>query len=773
MRTKIALAAFLLSLSVQAQQPAVPRMTYFNGTLKDAGGNPQTGALRMTFSLYENPEGGTALWSEAQDAQLDDQGRYTVLLGATEPAGMPLEVFASGKARWLGVEPQGGLPVPPRVLLVGVPYALKAADADTLGGLPPSAFLTAAAAMQPAAITAAAPVLQMAAAPGATCASITSGGTATANQVAKFTGNCIIEPSAISESGGKVGIGTAPPASATLAVKGATALSGALNLSATGSATASTGRSSYPMGFNASAYNSGTSAPVSEVFQWQVQPVGNDTAAASAAMSLLYGAGSTAPANTGFSIGSNGVVSFVSGQTFPGAGAGTITGITAGSGLSGGGTSGNVTLTNTGLLALYPAAGILSSGGNSPSISLNTSYTNTLYLQLTGGELTGNLGIGQATPYTQLHIRRDSSSLLGPSLLLMNGAGGSGAGGSVDFDGYDPGTSNPPAGRIQSIDDGHYSAHLTFQTKSPGGASNALQEHMRITDVGQVGIGTTSPSNQLEVWAQSYGRAIFANGYSSPAGSGRTGNHAILSYGGNGDPQDQYTAGGAAISAVGGVGPYADGPGGLFTGGYGVGGGDGIDAYYGSSGYAAVLTGNVEIVDGILSAPLKEFKIDHPQDPANKYLVHASIESSEMMNVYSGNVTTDAGGVAAIQLPDWFETLNTDFRYQLTVIGQFAQAIVSSEIQGNRFEIKTSAPNVKVSWQVSAVRQDPWAKAHPLVVEPEKEPRQRGFYLNPELYGAPEQKQIEWSRHPQIMKEVQEHRQAQAAHPATAPAGSN
>jgi hypothetical protein len=257
-------------------------MTYFNGTLKDAGGNPQTGAIRMTFSLYENPEGGTALWSEMQDAQLDDQGRYTVLLGGTQPAGMPLDVFASGKARWLGVEPQGDIPVPPRVLLVGVPYALKAADADTLGGLPPSAFLAAAAAMQPAGATAVAPALQTAAAPGAACGSITSDGTATANQVAKFTGNCVIEPSAISESGGKVGIGTAPPASATLAVKGATALSGALNLSATGAATASTGRSSYPIGFNASTFNSSTGSPVSQVFQWQAQPVGNDTAAASA-----------------------------------------------------------------------------------------------------------------------------------------------------------------------------------------------------------------------------------------------------------------------------------------------------------------------------------------------------------------------------------------------------------------------------------------------------------------------------------------------------------
>ena len=134
-----------------------------------------------------------------------------------------------------------------------------------------------------------------------------------------------------------------------------------------------------------------------------------------------------------------------------------------------------------------------------------------------------------------------------------------------------------------------------------------------------------------------------------------------------------------------------------------------------------------------------------------------------MMHVYSGNVTIDVGGVAAVRLPDWFETLDTDFCYQLTVIGQFAQVIVSSEIHGNRFEIKTSASNVKVSLQVSAVRQHPWAKVYPLVVEPEKEQRQRGFYLNPELYGAPEQKLIEWARHQQIMKEVQEHRQVQAA----------
>jgi hypothetical protein len=131
---------------------------------------------------------------------------------------------------------------------------------------------------------------------------------------------------------------------------------------------------------------------------------------------------------------------------------------------------------------------------------------------------------------------------------------------------------------------------------------------------------------------------------------------------------------------------------------------------------------------------------DHPLDPANKYLYHASVELSEMMNIYTGNITTDGQGEATVQLPEWFEDLNTNFRYQLTVIGQFAQAIVAREIQNHEFATRTSTPKVKVSWQATGVRQDAYAKAHPLVVEEEKEGRLRGFYIHPELYGAPEEK---------------------------------
>ena len=129
-----------------------------------------------------------------------------------------------------------------------------------------------------------------------------------------------------------------------------------------------------------------------------------------------------------------------------------------------------------------------------------------------------------------------------------------------------------------------------------------------------------------------------------------------------------------------------------------------------------------------------------------------------MMNIYTGNVITDAQGDATVSLPDWFEAENTDFRYQLTVVGQFAQAIVASEIANHRFQIKSSVPHVKVSWLLTGVRQDAYARAHPLIVEQEKEARLRGFYIHPELHGALPEKQLEWARHPELMKRIKDHR---------------
>ena len=177
---------------------------------------------------------------------------------------------------------------------------------------------------------------------------------------------------------------------------------------------------------------------------------------------------------------------------------------------------------------------------------------------------------------------------------------------------------------------------------------------------------------------------------------------------------------------------------------------------------AAVVHGNVVIV-GALIANLKLFRIDHPLDPANKYLNHSVVESSDMMNIYSGNVITDGNGDATVVFPEYFSTLNRDFRYQLTVIGQFAQAIVASEIARNRFGIKTDKPNVRVSWQVTGIRQDAYALANPIQVEQEKPAKERGSYTRPELFNQPEEKGLVWVDHPELMQELKAVRERRAS----------
>jgi len=138
--------------------------------------------------------------------------------------------------------------------------------------------------------------------------------------------------------------------------------------------------------------------------------------------------------------------------------------------------------------------------------------------------------------------------------------------------------------------------------------------------------------------------------------------------------------------------------------------------------------GNLNVA-GTLSKGAGSFKIDHPLDPENKFLYHSFVESPDMMNVYNGNVTTDGHGNASVSLPNYFEALNRDFRYQLTVIGQFAQAIVSQEIEGNAFKIRTDKPNVKVSWQVTGIRRDKFAEDNRIQVEVEKTRAEKGKCL--------------------------------------------
>ena len=181
---------------------------------------------------------------------------------------------------------------------------------------------------------------------------------------------------------------------------------------------------------------------------------------------------------------------------------------------------------------------------------------------------------------------------------------------------------------------------------------------------------------------------------------------------------------------------------------------DALYATTNGTGYAGWFYGDVN-VNGTLSKSSGSFMIDHPLDPENKYLYHSFVESPDMMNVYNGNITTNENGIAIVQLPDYFEVLNKDFRYQLTCFGVFSQAIVYEKINNNHFIIKTKKPNVEVSWQVTGIRQDPYANQNRIQVEVEKSAEEKGHYLHYKEYNQPIEKSIEVVKNPDLLEELE------------------
>lgn len=187
-----------------------------------------------------------------------------------------------------------------------------------------------------------------------------------------------------------------------------------------------------------------------------------------------------------------------------------------------------------------------------------------------------------------------------------------------------------------------------------------------------------------------------------------------------------------------GVEEYATGEGGYGVYGYATGSGDysfGVVAFSENS-EALYVDGDAEVT-GTLSKASGSFKIDHPLDPGGKYLYHSFVESPDMKNVYDGTVTLDGDGRATVELPDWFEALNRDYRNQLTAIGDAAPNLrISSKVADGKFSIAGGKAGQEVSWQVTGIRQDAWANANRIPVEVDKKAEDQGRYLHPELFGG-------------------------------------
>ena len=210
-----------------------------------------------------------------------------------------------------------------------------------------------------------------------------------------------------------------------------------------------------------------------------------------------------------------------------------------------------------------------------------------------------------------------------------------------------------------------------------------------------------------------------------------------------GQSQSQIGVAGFSTSNIGVAGRSESG-----TGVFGQGSPAGL-----FSGSVSV-TGNLSVT-GALSKGGGSFQIDHPLDPANRYLSHSFVESPDMKNIYDGVAQLDADGEAVVTLPEWFEALNRDFRYQLTAVGAPAPGLhIAQKVGGNRFKIAGGPPGLEVSWQVTGTRQDAWAEKHRIPVEWAKPPAERGHYLHPDLYGQPPEKGVMNVQHPELTREL-------------------
>lgn len=400
--------------------------------------------------------------------------------------------------------------------------------------------------------------------------------------------------------------------------------------------------------------------------------------------------------------------------------------------------------------------GQVNDSGTSQTI-LNNAGLGAAFTLKTTNQSTGATGIfgwssgGGAYATRGVYGRGDGPNSYG---VYGRNAGAAGTGAAVyadggNNDGVVANTANPDAAAVRASSTSTAASAVAILGESAG--SNGAAVH---------GVATgTVGSGQIPTGVRGFAsRGDGVWGYAQYAGDGGEAYYGVL-----GESEGESGAGvyGAAYNPAGiNVGVYALTYGSAGRALYAEANSDGVN--YGvyanttsASGYGlwsqgnAHVQGDATVSNDLTVSGVKSFRIDHPLDPANRFLTHFCTESSEVLNLYSGNAQCDGQGEATVTLPAWFEEVNRDVRYQLTPIGASAPLFVKTKLNAGQFAIAGGQPGMQVSWQLTAIRSDRYVRAHAPTAESAKRATERGRYLHPDLYGEPADRAIAWEHRPQ------------------------